>query len=500
MRIRRWFCVVRLRLRSLLRRAHVEHELDEEIRNHIDRQIEENLTAGMHPEEARLRAMRAFGGVEQIKERSRDMRRVRFLEDLIRDTRYTFRNLRQSPGFTLITASTLALGIGVNTMIFSLFWPLLYPTFSYPEPERLARVYRTSPYSDSWSLSVAAFLHYRQHNTVFERLAAFNWTSFSLAETGQTAERKTGMLVTADFFPILGLQPQLGRVFTDEDERPSALPAVVLSHGFWMQRFGGDPNVIGRTIRVEGSAASVIGVMPAAFDHLLLWGPVDMWRPFMFSDEQRRDALNNYLNVIGRIKRGIAGNRAEGDMKSLASRLLASWPDKDVRESLRLSSLSLAMNNQLLRRMEWLAFGVTGLVLLIACINLANLQLARTTTRAREFALRAALGGAKSRLLRQSITESTLLSLLGGALAVPAALWSIEVFTRRWLVDLNSVILVFNFRLFLFTFLCSAATGLVFGAGPAWLIARIDANELLKEGARSATSGIRQGRMLHRLI
>jgi predicted permease len=500
MRLLRWFYIVPLRLRSLFNRRAVESDLDEEIRGHIEREIEKRTAEGMPLAQARLAAMRAFGGVEQIKELSRDTRRVRLLEDLVRDIRYTLRTLRQNPGFAAVAVLTLAFGIGVNTMIFSLFWPLIYPQFNYPDSQRLVRIYRTSTYSDSWPLSVAGFLHYHRQNTVFEHFAAMNWTSFTLSEAGQPAERRPGLLVTGDFFGVLGTQPLLGRSILAEDERNGAEPVVVISHGLWTRRFAGDSKIIGRKIRVDGTSASIIGVMPASFEQPVLWGPVDMWRPFKFSEVQRSDYFSNFLNVVGRVKTGVRISDAEGQLKALAAALQSTLPDQDTRESLRLESMSGPINGQALRVLEWLAFGVTGLILLIACVNLANLQLARTITRAREFALRAALGGSRNRLLRQSITESLVVSVAGGTLAVPAAVWSAEIFAHEWLPELGSVNFTFNVPLFLFAGLCSVATGLLFGAGPAWLLWRVDANEALKEGARNATSGRRQSRLLHSFI
>jgi len=500
MRPSRFVYVVPLRLRSLFSRHSVESELDEEIRGHIERETEKRIAEGESPVEARHAAMRAFGGVELIKERSRDTRRVRLIEDLIRDVRYGSRTLRNSPGFALIAVLTLAFGIGVNTMIFSLFWPLLYPQNSYPEPERLVRIFRTSPYSDSWPHSVAGFLHYQRQNTRFEGIAAINWTSLTLSEAGQPAERKAGLLVTGDFFNVLGIKPQLGRTITTEDGRLGADPVVVISHDLWTRRFAGDPNIIGRRIRVDGRFAAVIGVMPRSFDQPVLWGPVSMWRPFVFSEKQQQNHFSNFLNVVGRLKPGIPIRDAESEMKSLLAGLQSSVPNMDRRESLRLEQMSGPMNAQALRVVELLAFAVTGLVLLIACVNLANLQLARTVARMREFALRAALGGARNRLLRQSVTESMMISIAGGAVAVPAALASAQVFARSWLPELENAIIVLNSQLFLFALLCSIATGLLFGAAPALLIWHADANELLKEGARGATSGKRQGRLLRSFI
>jgi len=260
----------------LFSRAAVESDLDEEIRGHIEREIEKRIAAGESPARAKREAIRAFGGVDLIKERSRDTRRVTWIEDLIRDVRYGVRTLRDSPGFALTAVLTLAFGIGVNTMIFSLFWPLLYPQKAYPQSERVVRIYRTSPYSDSWPLSVAGFLHYQQQNTRFEHVAAMNWMGFALSEGGRSAERKSGMLVTGEFFNVLGIQPQLGRAIMTEDDREGADPVVVISHGLWTRRFNADPNIIGRKVRVDGSSVTVVGVMPQSFDQPVLWGPFDM--------------------------------------------------------------------------------------------------------------------------------------------------------------------------------------------------------------------------------
>src|SRR5262245_49970310 len=237
------------------------------------------------------------------------------------DLRFALRQLLKNPGFTVVAVLTLALGIGANTSMFTLLNALLLRALPYPDSTRLVGVFRTSPHSQSWPHSPANCLDYREQNNVFERLAAYRRSSYNLSGTDQAAERLDGLRVTADFFPALGVQPALGRIIDADDDLSGASPVLVLSDGFWMRRFGGDTNIVGRSVRLDGQSATVVGVMPAGFEHPLLWDKVDLWRPMAFTPEQRRSRDNNYLQAIGRLKPGLSIQRAEAEMKALAARM-----------------------------------------------------------------------------------------------------------------------------------------------------------------------------------
>jgi predicted permease len=415
------------------------------------------------------------------------------------DLKFACRQLLKNPGFTAVAVLTLALGIGANTAMFSLLNTLLFRALPYPESARLVGVFRTSPHSQSWPHSPGNFTDYREQNNVFEHLAVYRRSSCNISESDQATERLDGMRVTDDFFPALGVPPAMGRVFTPEEDRAGADPVIVLSDRFWMRRFGGDTNVIGRTVRLDGQSVTVIGVMPPGFDHPLLWGTVDLWRPMGFTAEQRTSRGNNYLQMMGRLKPGVSLKRADAEMKAVAARLGKEYPVQAL-DSLRLEPMQRMVSDDIGRRVSWFAFGLAGFVLLIACANLANLQLVRTAARAREFAVRAALGAQRARLLKQCLTESVVVALIGGTLGLLLAVWCTELIGRRLFEGLPGVSVALDARVFYFTLVCSALTGLIFGAVPAWFASRADVNDALKENLRGTTVGRTHHRLRSALI
>jgi predicted permease len=420
------------------------------------------------------------------------------MRNFIQDTRYGLRLLKKKPGFTVIAVLTLALGIGANTAMFSVLNTYLFRALPYPQSERLVRVFRTSPHSQFWPHSPANFMAMREKNSVFEQMAAYNGIGPNLVEEGQAAERLQGFAVTADFFPALGVQAALGRVFTAEEDQPGTNLVVVLSDRFWQRRFGGDPNVIGRPLRLDGESVKVIGVMPPGFDHPLLWGQVDVWRPIAFAPDQRQNRGNNYLRAFARLKPGVTLAQGQQAMIALFANI-AKENSSNQGESVRLEPLQQSMSDTIGRKVMWFTFGLAGFVLLIACANLANLQLVRTAARAREYAVRAALGAGRGRLLRQSLTESLTIALLGGALSFGLALVSVEFISRRLFSELPGAHVSLDLRVFGFALLASVLTGLIFGVVPAWLASRTDVNQALKENPRGSIGGSHH-RLRHALI
>jgi putative ABC transport system permease protein len=416
------------------------------------------------------------------------------------DLRFAFRQLLKNPGFTIVAVLTLALGIGANTAMFSVLNILLFRPLPYPNAERIVRVFRTSPHSRSWPHSAANFVDYREQNKVFEHIALYQGSSYNITEADQPAERLNGMRVTADFFPALGVNAAIGRVFTAEEDQPGADQVIVLSDSFWMRQFSGDTNVIGRTVRIDGQGVEVIGVMPPRFEHPLLWGNNDLWRPMAITPEQRDLRDNNSFQIMGRLKPGISLARAESEMKALFARLAKEHPGLDPLDSVRLEPLKRSVSDEVGRSISWFAFGLAGFVLLIGCANLANLQLVRTAARTREFALRAALGAQRARLLRQSLTESLVVSLLGGALGLLFALWCNQFLGRQLFTEVPGVRLDLDLRVFGFALFCSVFTGVAFGTIPAWMASRTDVNEALKENLRGTTAGRSHHRLQHAFI
>ncbi len=415
--------------------------------------------------------------------------------------RHAFRRLLASPGFTIVALITLALGIGVNTSMFSVMNALLLRRLNYADSDRLVRVYRTSPQSQSWPHAPANFLDYQAQNQVFEKMAALRWSGFSFAEPGQPAARVQGMLVSSDFFPILATAPLLGRTFTADEDKPGANKVVVLSHGAWVDRFGGDREVIGRTLRLNSEPVTVIGVMPASFDDVMLWGKIELWRPIAFSDQQRAARDNNSLTVIARLKSDIPLARAQAAMTTLAAKFAQDFPVNNARQSIRLMPLAASSQDDSDRHLIWFIVGLAGFVLLIACANLANLQFARTAARAREYAIRTALGASRRRIVRDLLTESLLLGVAGGALGLLVALWSNDALSRYIVLgDEQKFHLPLDLRVLGFALLVSVGTGIAFGLLPAWFASRANVSDALKQGARGTAASPTQNRLRHALI
>ncbi len=422
---------------------------------------------------------------------------------MLQDLRIGLRMLLKDKGFTVVAALTLALGIGANTAMFSVLNTYLFRALPYPNSDRLVRVYRTTIHSQDWPHSPGNFFDEREKNNVFDKMAAYTFNSLNLAEPGQPAERLQSILATVDFFGALGVQPALGRVFVPEDhvttERFGAGPVAVISDRYWMKRYGGDPNVLGRTLRLDGQEVKIVGVMPPRFDHPMLWGSVDLWRPLAFNADMQRSRDRNWLRSVARLKPGVSIEQADQAMKALAA-AITKETSRNQNESLRLEPLYLSMSNDIGRKIMWFTFGLAGFVLLIGCANLANLQLARTAARAREFAVRAALGAGRIRLLRQSLVESVIISLIGGALSLLLAFWGVGFISRRLFTDLPGAKVSLDFKVFGFALFCSVLTGLIFGTVPAWLASRADVNQALKENVRGSNSGRSHQRLRSALI
>jgi len=415
------------------------------------------------------------------------------------DVRYSLRMLLKHKGFTIVSALTLALGIGINTAMFSVLNTFLFGSLPYPQSERLIRVWRTSPHSQTWPHSAANFFDQHDQNTVFEKLAAYNYVSRNLAEQGHTAERLTGVAGTADFFPILGVAPAYGRVFKPEEFEPGADNVIVLTDRFWTRRFGSDPNIVGQKIQLDGKTVEIVGVMPPGFEHPLLWGPVDIWQPLAFTPEQKTSRGSNYLSEIGRLKPGVSIQQANQSMVTLAANI-GKQNSSNEGDSVRLEPLQRSTSDSIGRSVMWFTFGLAGFVLLIACANLANLQLVRTAARARELAVRAALGAGRWRLLRHSFTESILVALIGGVISLLIALGAVRFISARMFADLPGASVQLDYKVFGFALLCSLLTGVIFGTVPAWLASRADVNLALRENSRGSTAGRSQHRMRHTLI
>ena len=483
----RWLARLTARIPAVTGGSRYERDLDEQLSFHLDREAEANLRRGLNNAEAIRRARLASGGMEQARELYRDRRSGRWARELAQDLRCACRSLRRSPSFAFVAVATLALGIGANAAMFSVLNAFLIRPLPYPEQAGLVRIFRTSIHSQAWPHSVANVLDYSRRNTVFEYVVPYNAVRLSLTADGRVAEGLQGLSVTADFFPALRVPAALGRWFTAEEDEPGAGQVVVLSDGLWRRRFGADPSIVGRALRLEGESVAIVGVMPPGFEHQILWGPVDLWRPFAFTPQQRQNRRANFVQAFARLKPGVSREQAESAMVALQTGLTKETAVNQG-ESLRLEPLQQSLADPVSRRAMWLAFGLSGFVLLIACANLANLQLVRTAAQHREQTIRAALGAGRLRLVRQSLTESGVVAAAGGATGLVIALGLVEFINRRLFVDLPLARVPLDLRVFGFTLVCSASTGLLFGAVPALLASRADVNAALSDRPRASTS------------
>ena len=491
---------LRIWIGAVFQKRQFDVDMDEEMRAHVEMRTRENIQAGMQPKDARLNALRQFGWTDSIKETCRDERGVRWIENLLQDIRFGARQLRKNPGFTTVAVLTLALGIGVNTSMFSAIQATMIRALPYPEPGSLVRIFSTSPHSRRGPHSTPNFLDYRVQNTVFDPMTALNSRFFNLAEPGQPAERVRGAQTSTSLFSMLRIRPEFGRVFSLDEDQPGRDHVALLSHGLWLRRFAGDTNILGRVLRLDGEPVKVVGVMPDGFDDPRLAGRVDVWRPLVLAVNQFTNRSQNWLQTVARLKPGVSLAQAQAEMDILGARMAKAYPDDNLEKGLRLLPLARS-GKENGRRLGWLMMGLAGIVLLIACANLANLQLARSALRGRELAVRGALGAHRGRLLRQLLTESLLIAFLGGLLGLVLAEWSNQWLGRqlKWGNELG-VVLPLDTRMLGFTFVASTLAGLVFGLAPAWLASRTNVNQALKQVARGTTGDRSQHRLQHSLI
>ncbi|MBL9138353.1 MAG: ABC transporter permease [Verrucomicrobiales bacterium] len=413
----------------------------------------------------------------------------------------TLRRWMMNPGHAAIAIVTLALGIGLNTSMFTALQFLLMRQLPYPNPNRLVQLFRSSPGSNLGAhITPADYIDLLSPDSGLESVAAINNRQINLSDPGRPAERVNGLQVTASFFTALGVEPQLGRTFTPEEDQPGKNQVVVIDHGMWQGRFGGDPNIIGRVLRLDGEPVTVIGVMPAQFHDVLLAGPTLLWRPIALTDAQKQDRDVQYLKCIGRLRPGISLEQAKAGLDLVASRSALERGDSSgVRYRPKLlaeSSLPVEA-----RRIVWSVMMLAAFVLLIACVNLANLEFARSAARSREIAIRATLGAPRSRLVAQILSDSLVLALLGGALGLLLAWIGNQVLSRQFVFDQTRVLnLDLNWRVFTFSLGAASLAGLAFGLVPAFLAARADTMDVLKQNARGGTTGHRQRRLQSVLI
>ncbi len=468
-------------------------DLTREMQEHLAEKTEELVASGMPPEEARLEAQRQFGNPLSLLEESREAWALRWLDSLVQDVRFARRQLGRNAGFTAVAVLTLALGIGANTAIFSVVYAVLLKPLPYAHPSQLLTVFESAPAKGDPvdSLSYQNFTECRRQNAVFREMAGYNAHDLTLTGADEPAVVHT-VVVTPEVFSLLGVKPLAGRIFVARDGKRGAAPVVILSDTLWRSRFGANPRLVGRAISLDKRAFTVVGVMPATFQFPLDSASGDVWipavqdpvfGPFMSLPEAR------FLITIGRLKQGVSTQQAESAMATISARLARQFPAANSGFTLRVEPLRKEIEGDFTTALLVL-LGAVALVLLIACGNIANLLLARATARSREMALRIALGAGRTRIIRQLITESVFLGLLGGIAGVLLAYWGVHALSsvlpptlpRAGTIRVDGWVLVFALAV-------SVVATLIFGLAPALVASGSSPSAALRESAGRAGEG-----------
>ena len=484
-----WMKMMGSRMRGWFTMRRVDEEFQQELNEHLEMLAEEGVRRGLPRAEARREARLRLGGTTQLRETNRELRGLPFLDTLFQDIRYGLRTLRKSPGFTAVAVLTLGLGIGTNTSIFSVIHAVLLSPLPYHHPERIVVIWESNPSGgfNQFAVSPPNYADWHKEASSFEYMASVSRGNFNYTG-GAEPEQLTGARVAAPFFAVTGVQPALGRTFVAADDVVGKAHVAVLGHGLWMRRFGGDRNITGKALTLDGQTYTIIGVMPEGFQ---VPSRVELWLPSEFMPRDLGPGARgaHYLRVMGRLKPGVSIDEAQAEMTGISKRLEQQYPrmQKGWR-SLVISLNEATVGN--IRAALLVLFGAVGFLLLIACANVANLLLARAATRQREIAIRTSLGAGRWRIARQLLTESLLLSTMGSALGLLLAEWGVHVLRtlppsnlpRAAGIQLDLTVLGFTAGL-------AIATGIVFGLAPALQNLRNAPSETLKEGGRTSSAG-----------
>lgn len=514
----RWIYKLPLRLRSLFRKSQVESDLGDEIRYHLEELTALNIAKGMAPDSARRAALRELGGIEQIKEECRDMRRVNFIESLIQDLRYGLRQLRRSPGITAVAVLSLALGIGANTAIFSLMNAVMLRNLPVKDPSQLVLLGggRAAGSTNDIDTELYSWMFYRelqQKNRVFSSVSATTSLLFrslhgAVGSSG-ALEPINVQLVSGTYFSMLGITPVVGRSFTQADDEPAGgHPIAIASYSWWKRRFGRDPSILGKTVTFRSTIYTIIGVAPPDFFGMTVGQSPDLWIPQSMVKEISPgwNGLDNKwfesLYIFARLKPGVSTAQADANVNLLAKQIWHSFAGpvltRDQQQTLSHTHIPLTSAARGLSRLRFqyskpllILMILVMLVLLIACANIANLLLARATTRQKEISLRMAIGAGRGRLIRQMLTESLLMAFIGGALGVVLAWWGSDALLAMVSTGAERLPIKVSpdTTVLLFALVISIATALIFGVIPALRATRVELTPALKEGQGASATG-----------
>ena len=479
----------------LWRRTKMEEQLEKELRFHLDQHASELIRQGHDPQEARRQARLALGGPEQVKEGCRDARGTRWLEDLLQDFRYAIRMLAMQPGFAAVALLTLALGSGATTVMVTVFNGVLLKPLPYPEPNRLVTLSEqtekatNSVWGNLWAFAYPNFLDCKRDSRSLA-LAAWRYNGSTVSENG-AAEYAQGIQMNSDLLSILGVNVYRGRAFLPEEDRPGAAPVIIISYGLWQRLFAGDPGAVGMALAFDGKPHTVVGIMPAGFR--LNEDEFDVFTPLGqdTSPSMQNRGRHPGIQVLARLQPGVTLIQAQVELSLIGHHLAEQFPDSNKERSFIAQPLRPDVGD--VRSTLWLLLGAVGLVLVIACVNVASLLLARAVTRDRELAMRVALGATRGRLMRQCLTESAVLGLSGGVLGVLVAAIGFRPFVQFWPGTLPRAEEVqVDWHVLLFALASSLLSGLLFGLAPALRAPVREIEQTLRAGGRTLAGSSRR--------